>query len=269
MPRALALLLAARRSPPRLADGERAPGAAVPPRRRRPPDVPDRVVVSHRPLADSRGRRYGVEPTFFRQGLEPVLRCRGRRRCAPARSSPRTSPWPTSPPAGCASPSASAASAASQRPPRATSTSPSTTRRYSRPGRRADPRRRRPRRRDRRAPRPCPFKVARPAGRRRPLAQGTGSATRPCSSPTATSGEWRLGDGARSPAVHGEAWFDHEWGTSQLGAGVVGWDWFGLRLADGRDLMLYRLRRADGGAAHGVGRHPGRARRHAAPPLAR
>ncbi|MCG6950505.1 MAG: carotenoid 1,2-hydratase [Acidobacteria bacterium] len=47
--------------------------------------------------------------------------------------------------------------------------------------------------------------------------------------------------------VQGAAWFDHEWGTSQLGAGVVGWDWFSLRLDDGRDLMLYRLRRSDGG----------------------
>ncbi|HQT93001.1 MAG TPA: lipocalin-like domain-containing protein [Thermoanaerobaculaceae bacterium] len=55
--------------------------------------------------------------------------------------------------------------------------------------------------------------------------------------------------GGRTLAVHGEAWFDHEWGTSQLGPGVVGWDWLGLRLADGRDLMLYRLRRADGSAA--------------------
>ncbi len=54
--------------------------------------------------------------------------------------------------------------------------------------------------------------------------------------------------GGRTLAVHGEAWFDHEWGTSQLGPGVVGWDWLGLRLADGRDLMLYRLRRADGSA---------------------
>ncbi len=33
---------------------------------------------------------------------------------------------------------------------------------------------------------------------------------------------------------------------SQLGPGVVGWDWTGLRLDDGRELMLYRLRRADG-----------------------
>lgn len=49
-----------------------------------------------------------------------------------------------------------------------------------------------------------------------------------------------------SHAVRGTSWFDHEWGSSQLGTGVVGWDWFGLRLEDGRDLMLYRLRRADG-----------------------
>jgi predicted secreted hydrolase len=46
--------------------------------------------------------------------------------------------------------------------------------------------------------------------------------------------------------VTGEAWFDHEWGTSQLGAEVVGWDWFSLRLDDGRDVMLYQLRRANG-----------------------
>jgi predicted secreted hydrolase len=49
-------------------------------------------------------------------------------------------------------------------------------------------------------------------------------------------------------AVSGSAWFDHEWGTSQLGEGVVGWDWFSLRLHDGRDLMVYRLRRGDGTA---------------------
>ncbi len=48
--------------------------------------------------------------------------------------------------------------------------------------------------------------------------------------------------------VGGVAWFDHEWGTSTLGAGVVGWDWFSLRLGDGRDLMAYRLRRPDGSA---------------------
>jgi len=60
----------------------------------------------------------------------------------------------------------------------------------------------------------------------------------------AVSGELEVG-GSRL-AVSGAAWFDHEWGTSQLGAGVVGWDWFSLRLDDGRDLMVYRLRRGDG-----------------------
>jgi predicted secreted hydrolase len=48
--------------------------------------------------------------------------------------------------------------------------------------------------------------------------------------------------------VTSSAWFDHEWGSSQLGAGVVGWDWFGLRLVDGRELMIYLLRRSDGTA---------------------
>jgi predicted secreted hydrolase len=52
--------------------------------------------------------------------------------------------------------------------------------------------------------------------------------------------------GRRELALTGESWFDHEWGSSQLGADVVGWDWFGLRLADGRELMIYRMRRADG-----------------------
>ncbi|MBK9517565.1 MAG: carotenoid 1,2-hydratase [Anaeromyxobacter sp.] len=46
--------------------------------------------------------------------------------------------------------------------------------------------------------------------------------------------------------VRGEAWMDREVGSSQLAPSQVGWDWFALRLADGRDLMLYLLRRADG-----------------------
>ncbi len=62
----------------------------------------------------------------------------------------------------------------------------------------------------------------------------------------ATRGRVTLGE--RELSVQGESWFDHEWGSSQLGQGVVGWDWFGLRLADGRELMIYRMRRADGSA---------------------
>jgi predicted secreted hydrolase len=47
-------------------------------------------------------------------------------------------------------------------------------------------------------------------------------------------------------AVTGEAWMDHEFSSSQLGAGQVGWDWLSLQLFDGRELMAYRMRRTDG-----------------------
>lgn len=46
--------------------------------------------------------------------------------------------------------------------------------------------------------------------------------------------------------VTGTSWLDREWSTSALGPGQSGWDWFALQLADGRNLMLYRLRRSDG-----------------------
>ena len=48
--------------------------------------------------------------------------------------------------------------------------------------------------------------------------------------------------------VRGSAWLDREWSTSALGPGQVGWDWFALQLDDGHELMIYRLRRADGTA---------------------
>jgi predicted secreted hydrolase len=47
-------------------------------------------------------------------------------------------------------------------------------------------------------------------------------------------------------SVNGSAWFDREWSTSALSEGQDGWDWFSIQLEDGRDLMLYRMRRADG-----------------------
>jgi predicted secreted hydrolase len=46
--------------------------------------------------------------------------------------------------------------------------------------------------------------------------------------------------------VRGSAWFDHEWSTSALGEGAVGWDWFSLQLDDGRELMYFQIRREDG-----------------------
>lgn len=48
--------------------------------------------------------------------------------------------------------------------------------------------------------------------------------------------------------VAGNSWMDREWSTSALGPGLAGWDWLALQLDDGRDLMLYRLRRRDGAA---------------------
>lgn len=57
-----------------------------------------------------------------------------------------------------------------------------------------------------------------------------------------------LAIGADTAEVRGLAWLDREWSTSALGEGQVGWDWFALQLSDGWDLMIYRLRRADGSA---------------------
>jgi len=54
--------------------------------------------------------------------------------------------------------------------------------------------------------------------------------------------------GADTVAVSGLAWLDREWSTSALAEGQVGWDWFALQLDDGWDMMIYRLRRADGSA---------------------
>ena len=46
--------------------------------------------------------------------------------------------------------------------------------------------------------------------------------------------------------VAGASWFDHEWSTSALGKGAVGWDWFSLQTSDERELMFFRIRREDG-----------------------
>jgi predicted secreted hydrolase len=47
-------------------------------------------------------------------------------------------------------------------------------------------------------------------------------------------------------AVKGFSWKDHEYSTSVLSKNAIGWDWFSLQLDDGRELMLYRIRRGDG-----------------------
>jgi predicted secreted hydrolase len=47
--------------------------------------------------------------------------------------------------------------------------------------------------------------------------------------------------------VEGLAWMDHEWFTHHLDGAQVGWDWFSAQLDNGADLMLFQLRRRDGG----------------------
>ena len=59
------------------------------------------------------------------------------------------------------------------------------------------------------------------------------------------------GDSAR--AVTGSAWFDHEWSDGEIDPSVEGWDWFGLRLAGGRSVMIYRLRDRSGATTHAFG----------------
>ncbi|OGL61866.1 MAG: hypothetical protein A3I72_11265 [Candidatus Tectomicrobia bacterium RIFCSPLOWO2_02_FULL_70_19] len=61
----------------------------------------------------------------------------------------------------------------------------------------------------------------------------------------AAQGELTL-DG-RAFRVEGSAWMDHEFGSNQLAPGQAGWDWLSLQLADGRELMLYHMRREGGG----------------------
>ena len=52
--------------------------------------------------------------------------------------------------------------------------------------------------------------------------------------------------GADTFDVTGRAWKDHEWSTSALSDGAVGWDWVSLQLDNGGALMLFEIRRADG-----------------------
>ncbi|MEW5849364.1 MAG: lipocalin family protein [Myxococcota bacterium] len=57
-------------------------------------------------------------------------------------------------------------------------------------------------------------------------------------------------DGAELP-VQGTAWFDHQWGrlAPQMRAG---WDWFGIQLDDGTDIMLFFRHLGGGRSALGA-----------------
>jgi predicted secreted hydrolase len=50
--------------------------------------------------------------------------------------------------------------------------------------------------------------------------------------------------------VTGLAWKDHEWSTSALSEGAIGWDWISLQMDDGGALMLFEIR---SGADDGTG----------------
>lgn len=52
-------------------------------------------------------------------------------------------------------------------------------------------------------------------------------------------------DGVRY-AVKGLSWMDHEYSTSALSEGQVGWDWFSIQLDDQSELMFYTIRQEDG-----------------------
>ena len=59
-----------------------------------------------------------------------------------------------------------------------------------------------------------------------------------------SSGTLRIGD--QKFEVKGQSWMDHEFGSSFLEPGQLGWDWFSLQLDDGSDLMLFQIRQALG-----------------------
>lgn len=50
----------------------------------------------------------------------------------------------------------------------------------------------------------------------------------------------------QSAAVRGLSWMDHEFSSSFLEQGQLGWDWFSIQLDDHRELMIYQIRRDDG-----------------------
>ena len=59
-----------------------------------------------------------------------------------------------------------------------------------------------------------------------------------------TEGGIRLNRSAPFLSLQGISWFDQEFGSNQLAPNQEGWDWFGLHLSDGRDVMIYFLRLA-------------------------
>jgi predicted secreted hydrolase len=52
--------------------------------------------------------------------------------------------------------------------------------------------------------------------------------------------------GRKPEPCSGQAWMDHEFGSSALRENQQGWDWFSVQLDNDAELMLYQIRRSDG-----------------------
>jgi len=61
-----------------------------------------------------------------------------------------------------------------------------------------------------------------------------------------TEGSIKIGE--KTYSVRGKSWFDREISSGRMGKGEKGWDWFAIQLDDGREVMLYIMRKADGTA---------------------
>ncbi len=47
--------------------------------------------------------------------------------------------------------------------------------------------------------------------------------------------------GGRSSRIHGQGWFDHQWGNFATNSASFHWNWFACQFNDGSDLMLYQF----------------------------
>jgi predicted secreted hydrolase len=52
--------------------------------------------------------------------------------------------------------------------------------------------------------------------------------------------------GNQAYSVTGLSWKDHEYSTSALSEGQIGWDWFSIQLENNTEIMVFQIRRDDG-----------------------
>ncbi|HEY7559114.1 MAG TPA: lipocalin-like domain-containing protein [Candidatus Binatia bacterium] len=63
---------------------------------------------------------------------------------------------------------------------------------------------------------------------------------------TRMQAEGELSINGKTEKVRGLTWMDHEFGSNQLTAEQLGWDWFSIQLDNQTELMFYLMRRKDG-----------------------